>query len=229
MTPPHGERPSACGQAALYVLGSLAETEAKRFEAHAGRCPECASELEAMRRVVGDLARTVEPVPPPTRLRERILAAARSRTAPAEAESPDAAASATSATSGPVPQVWRHWPTSSPDASVVVKAESGEWHELGDSGVRVKPLFVDPIEHMVTMLVRMDPGTRYPAHRHGGGEECYVITGDLAVGDRRLGPGDYQYSPDGSVHPIQATDGGCLLLIRSSQHDELLAHTAGDS
>jgi anti-sigma factor ChrR (cupin superfamily) len=223
MTPPHGERPGACGHAGLYVLGSLAETEAKLFEAHAAECPECAAELEAMQRVVGDLARAVEPVPPPKGLRERILAAARSRIAPAPA-SPDAAVAASA---GGISQVWREWPSSSPNSSVVVKAEGGEWHELGKTGVHVKPLYVDPVDQMVTMLVRMDPGTHYPAHRHGGGEECYVIAGDLSVGERRLGAGDYQFSPDGSIHPIQATEGGCLLLIRSSQNDELLAQSAG--
>ena len=224
MTGPHGDQPDACGQAGLYVLGSLPEAEAKRFEAHAAQCPDCASELEAMRRVVGDLARAVEPVPPPKGLRERILAAARSRIAPAP--STDAAA----ASAGRMSQVWREWPSSSPNSSVVVKAESGEWHELGKTGVHVKPLYVDPVDRMVTMLVRMDPGTHYPAHRHGGGEECYVIAGDLSVGERRLTAGDYQFSPDGSIHPIQATDGGCLLLIRSSQNDELLAHTlSGES
>jgi len=231
MTPPHAERPGACGHAGLYVLGSLAETEAKLFEAHAAECPECSAELEAMQRVVGDLARAVDPVPPPMGLRERILAAARSRIAPAFPAAPAGATGAAGAEAGAardrVRQVWREWPTSSPDSSVVVKADGGEWHELGATGVRVKPLFVDPIDRMVTMLVRMDPGTHYPAHRHGGGEECYVIAGDLSVGERRLGAGDYQFSPDGSVHPIQATEGGCLLLIRSSQNDELLAQSAG--
>jgi hypothetical protein len=34
--------------------------------------------------------------------------------------------------------------------------------------------------------------------------------------------GDFQRAEAGSVHPVQSTDGGCLLLITSSLDDELL-------
>jgi quercetin dioxygenase-like cupin family protein len=72
------------------------------------------------------------------------------------------------------------------------------------------------------MLVRMEPGSSYPGHVHGGPEECYVISGDLRVGDSlHMRAGDYQRVAAGMTHPVQSTDEGCLLLITSSLHDEL--------
>jgi hypothetical protein len=34
--------------------------------------------------------------------------------------------------------------------------------------------------------------------------------------------GDYQFAAGGSEHRVQSTEGGCLLLIVSSQDDELI-------
>ena len=86
----------------------------------------------------------------------------------------------------------------------------------------MKPLFVDRERDYVTMLVRMAPGTSYPCHRHGGAEECYVLQGDLHVAGQVLHSGDHQRADDASEHGVQSTEEGCLLLIVSSQHDELL-------
>jgi anti-sigma factor ChrR (cupin superfamily) len=87
----------------------------------------------------------------------------------------------------------------------------------------VKRLFADTRRDSVTMLIRMAPGTEYPAHRHGGAEECLVLEGDIQVGDLSLRAGDYHCAQLDSVHDVTRTTGGCLLLIVSSQHDQLLA------
>jgi anti-sigma factor ChrR (cupin superfamily) len=108
---------------------------------------------------------------------------------------------------------------------VFVEATRDDWVEAGAPGVRVRPLFVDPIEKMVTMLVHMGPGSSYPPHHHSQAEECYVIAGDLQIGDRVLHAGDYQRAAAGSRHETQSTAAGCLLLIRSSREDEILSAT----
>jgi anti-sigma factor ChrR (cupin superfamily) len=73
------------------------------------------------------------------------------------------------------------------------------------------------------MLIRMQPGSSYPAHRHGGPEQCLVLEGDVEVNGMTFHAGDYQCMLHGSVHNITRTTNGCVLLIVSSQHDELLA------
>jgi anti-sigma factor ChrR (cupin superfamily) len=96
------------------------------------------------------------------------------------------------------------------------------WLRTALAGIEIKPLFVDAAQRRVSMLVRMEPGTSYPKHRHAGSEECFVISGELEVGERTLRAGDYQVAARDSVHGVQRTEVGCVLFIVSSQDDELL-------
>ena len=114
---------------------------------------------------------------------------------------------------------WKSWSA----AAGVVRKDGGAWSEA-KPGVLVKQLAVDPAQHSVTMLVRMDPGSSWPPHRHGGTEQCFVLEGELHVGEETvLHAGDFQSMDSATVHPVQWTATGCLLLIVSSQHDQLLA------
>ncbi len=121
------------------------------------------------------------------------------------------------------PQVWKSWTADSPAPLHVVRAGEGTWQTIGLAGIFVKKLYSDPERDTVTMLIRMEPGAEYPAHQHGGPEQCLVLEGDLCVGDLVLQAGDYQCAPPDSIHDVSRTRGGCLLLIVSSQHDRLLA------
>ena len=82
--------------------------------------------------------------------------------------------------------------------------------------MQARRLFVDRAAQRVTMMVRMQPGASYPAHRHAEAEECFVLSGDLWTGSVRLHAGDYQRAEQGSRHPLQSTEGGCVLLLVSS-------------
>jgi len=76
-------------QAAPYALGALDENERASFEAHLATCDVCTAEVRELRNVAGLLATAAPNVGPPPRLRERILADARSvrpiSTAPTDA------------------------------------------------------------------------------------------------------------------------------------------------
>ncbi len=58
---------------APYVLGALPPDEAAGFERHAATCAECREEVERFRMAVEALARSVDPVPPPVRLRAAVM------------------------------------------------------------------------------------------------------------------------------------------------------------
>ena len=96
------------------------------------------------------------------------------------------------------------------------------WLRTALAGIEVKPLHVDKELRRVSMLVRMAPGSSYPKHRHASSEECFVVSGEIQVGERTLRTGDYQVAAEGSVHGVQSTETGCVLFIVSSQEDELL-------
>jgi len=214
--------------AALYALGALPPEESRSFERHLEEgCAVCADEAIASLRATSALAElAADPVAPPPTLRDRLLARLAEEKAPDAG--PDAGAGSAAAAAGaapeepPSPQVWKNWQPGPVDEFVLLRKNEGSWEETGVSGVTVRRLFIDSSRQTATMLVRMTPGSSYPPHRHAGPEECYVLEGDLRHGDLVMRAGDYQRGDRSSVHDVQWTEGGCLLLIVSSLDDELL-------
>ena len=62
--------------------------------------------------------------------------------------------------------------------SVVRSGETG-WKPLQQSGVVIKVLRSDKATGASTFLLRFDAGARFPLHDHPGGEEVFVVEGDL--------------------------------------------------
>lgn len=199
--------------AALHALGLMNEDEAGAFEGHlAEGCAICSEAIAAMEDVLGQIGLTVAGTAPPAALRERILASVAREGRPGVS---------------PSFQIWKNWKGplgAAAESSVLIRSSEGDWENTGIEGVAVRRLFVDAARKQVTMLIRMAPGARYPSHRHGGAEECYVLQGDLKVGNEvEMYAGDYQRVETGGVHAIQSTREGCLLYITSSVEDEILA------
>jgi predicted ChrR family anti-sigma factor len=199
---------------ALYALGCLPADEAAALEGHLASCRACRDEMRQIEEAASALAQLVPEANPPRELKARLL----ERVAAMAREANQEAAPARPA------QSWKNWAPSSTTGPIFVEAGDTGWEPTGVSGVSVKPLFVDPEHDRVTMLVRMVPGTTYPAHRHGGPEECFLLEGDLDDGDVCMHPGDYLRKDGGTLHGVQSTKDGCLMLIVSSLHDELVAH-----
>jgi quercetin dioxygenase-like cupin family protein len=63
-----------------------------------------------------------------------------------------------------------------------------------------------------TILLRFDKGVIGAAHTHPGGEEVFVISGDITIGDHRMKPGDYLYTPPDGVHEALAHEPSLILL-----------------
>ena len=190
-------------RAALYALGALESDAAILYAGHLAACAACRAEVDSHRDAVAALGRAVDPVEPPPALKSRVL----------EAAHPEHDAAAI--------QTWKRWAPSTGEAMTIVR-DGGDWEKTAVSGIEVRCLYLDAANDRVTMLVRMAAGTSYPAHRHGGIEECYVLEGDLYGPDFEMRRGDYQRLEGGTVHGVQGTRDGCLLLIASSMHDELL-------
>ena len=187
---------------APYALGILESRELQALEAHLGAgCAECREELRALEAAAGELAFSVPPVSPPPALRDRILSAAAA----------NAGAKQNAEVAGAGVQVWKSWAGNPPSGSLsLVRAGEGAWEPVGAMGVSVKRLSYDPERRLATMLVRMLPGASYPSHRHSIAEECYVIEGDLHVGDLVMRAGDFQRAEASSVHVTQRTESGCV-------------------
>ncbi len=224
--------------AALYCLGALSPDEAGAFETHlATGCAPCEAEVRAFRGAAAELAHLAEPADPPPGLRARLIdriSVGKAGSPPRDDRTFDARADGTRAHGArsddasvhvehaPM-QVWKRWGGEGATPSwFTLRADEGSWEGTGVDGVSVRRLFVDATRQTVTMLVKMAAGTSYPSHRHGGAEECFVLDGDLHVGELVMRAGDYQRAEKESVHVVQSTERGCTLLIVSSLHDEII-------
>jgi anti-sigma factor ChrR (cupin superfamily) len=96
-----------------------------------------------------------------------------------------------------------------------------DWQPHPVPGIRMKVLSMNPRRGYATLLLDVAPGTRFPAHHHGGDEECYVISGSLVACGRRIGAGDFHHADGGSDHGELWTDVGCRVLLVVSPEDYL--------
>ena len=106
--------------------------------------------------------------------------------------------------------------------NISVRGEQIEWRCSGFPGVMMKQLFVDRATGNVTSLVKVGPGAVYPAHRHAGPEQCYVIEGDMVFNDHALRAGDYEVAMASTSHSVVTSVHGCMILLVSNLHDEIL-------
>jgi anti-sigma factor ChrR (cupin superfamily) len=95
-----------------------------------------------------------------------------------------------------------------------VKASDGAWIATGLPGVRARVLAVDKVRSLVTLLIRAEAGAVYPAHKHHGPEECFVISGSVVIDGRVLRAGDFHHADEDSDHgEITTTEGAEVLIV----------------
>jgi len=198
--------------ASLYLSGAMSDQEKQAMEAalKAGH-PELQVEVHRLEVAANMLINSVPSAKPSDTVRQRLMSAINQPVVPSK----------------PVEystqQVWRNWSGDRVGTELfTLRADQGQWEPTGVAGVEVRRLFVDRANNRMTAMFRMAPGTAYPQHVHDGPEECYVLQGELHVGDELvMRAGDYQRAVPGSEHALQWTETGCLLLVTSSLSDEL--------
>ena len=107
------------------------------------------------------------------------------------------------------------------DESIQILANEREWREFVDSpGVSYKTLRKHQ-QGGLTILLRFTPGARYHAHRHPGGEEYYVLEGELDDMGKSWAPGSYIWHPPGTAHR-PGSKSGCVVFVVLPQAVDLL-------
>src|SRR5262249_59436634 len=67
-------------------------------------------------------------------------------------------------------------------------------------------------------LVRYDPGSHHPWHRHDFAQVWYILHGEFAIAHRVYGPGTMMFYPDPPFDaPLRTEPGGTMLFL---QHQE---------
>ena len=110
-------------------------------------------------------------------------------------------------------------------ANQLVRTREIEWKPLPEpdaAGIFVKVLqFDNATKRAPTFLLKFEAGAGYPAHNHPGGEEIFVIEGDVRLGKDHLQAGDYLYTAPGGKHAVRSV-GGCVVLVKTPQAVEIL-------
>ena len=175
----------------LFALQALSPREIASVEAQVLSCEDCRHEIETLRPIVRSFVAWPTDVLRPA---ESLWGRLAKRIASEAATQPF------------VP------PVESPDKP--------KWEEAAP-GIHVKILARNAEIESVSMLVRLDPGTDYPAHQHAGTEELHLLHGVLKVDDRTLYPGDFIHAEAGSVDQRVWSETGCTCFLVTSTKDAL--------
>ena len=196
--------------AALQALDIMDESESRALEEKLQESPELQSELGAVETIIAAIACTAPPVAVASDLKNRLFQRI--------AEHDSTAAQEVS--SEPVSELL----TNTKLPPLIRRSRDVKWKSFGVPGISIGRLFADKEKREITCLLRLEPGIQFPLHRHGGVEEIFMLEGDLVVEGEVCYQGDYIRSLPGSTHaPI--TEGGCLLLVKSSVDNETLVNS----
>jgi len=102
----------------------------------------------------------------------------------------------------------------------LVKSSEIEWKSLASIGEDVQGIYIksllfdDETNRSPTILLKFDAGASYPLHTHPGGEEVFVLEGDIHLGKDHLHAGDYLFTAPDNLHAVR-TDGGCVVFLKA--------------
>ncbi|MEW5977274.1 MAG: cupin domain-containing protein [Acidobacteriota bacterium] len=189
----------------LYALGVLEEEQQSAFESHLQQgCSLCQNELRQFRKVTNHLGLSSPSQSPSERVKEALMRLI--------AQEPPVS----SVRGLPAEAIVLQEP-----GILALQSNSMDWQELAGGAFQVKELFRDTANRYCTKLIRVRAGAQFPDHQHADVEEVFVLEGDLTVGSKVLHSGGYCRAEAGTVHRNVATQGGCLLLVRSSLLDHM--------
>ena len=104
--------------------------------------------------------------------------------------------------------------------SVVVHAGRMDWVPSPAAGVDRRMLFrIGGEVARATSIVRYAPGSAFPRHAHGGGEEILVLEGVFQDEHGDYPAGCYFRNPPGTSH-VPASKEGCTIFVRLWQFRE---------
>jgi anti-sigma factor ChrR (cupin superfamily) len=113
-------------------------------------------------------------------------------------------------------------PPPAPDGFAFRYERETDWLPHPVPGIRMKVLAFNRRRGYATLLLDVAPGTRFPPHRHAGGdEECYVVSGSLYTCGRRLAAGDFVHADAETEHGELWTEEGCRVLLVVPPEDDV--------
>ena len=178
------------------AAGALSAPDEQRLHAHIEDCPSCRQALGEFREA-GIAMALSSAAAPPAELKDRLMSRLKNR-----------------------------------QSQAFVKLDLGlllaypahlAWERTAIPGIQRKLLSHDKELGTYTALVHMTAGTTYPAHRHAGTEQLFMLAGTLSLAGTTIRRGDFCIAHPGTVHTeIRALDDAEFLVV-ASEHDEVQA------
>ena len=100
-----------------------------------------------------------------------------------------------------------------PNGSVYVKPQDMEWRPSQFEGIEIKVLYENREAGELTCLLRWQPGTTLPFHKHPEIEQSWVLEGSFSDHDGICRAGEYVYRKPGSMHETHSAEGCTILAI----------------
>jgi len=181
---------------AAFASGQLDEARALVVASHVALCPECRASLRRLEDFGGALLAGTDPA--------AMAGDALARSLAALDASPVAAPSESLVTPPP---------RSDGLPAPLAAYDLGPWRWIG-RGVELRKVDVVSDEGLRVFMLRAQPGTRLPRHRHKGDEWTSVFEGAFRHQHGRFGPGDFDEA-DESVehHPTVEAGVPCICLV----------------
>lgn len=185
-----------------HVLDTLSPEERAAADAHLAGCPRCAAELARTAELLADLALDAAPIAPPPSLRGRILDDARGTNRFLDfldrvAEFLDV-------------------PLDRARAYLARVDDPASWQPLPIPGYSFFPVEYGPrLGTSQVGFLRIEPGARFPYHRHTGDEEVMILQGGIIddQSGREWHPGEIQPMAKGTAHSYVGAPGAPCICI----------------
>lgn len=98
-----------------------------------------------------------------------------------------------------------------PGGSTYVDPAKLDWTPSQFDGIAMKVLYRDEAKGEMTVLLKWEPGTTLPFHRHPEIEQSWVLEGSFYDHDGICRAGEFVWRKPGSLHETK-TDEGCTIL-----------------
>ena len=112
-----------------------------------------------------------------------------------------------------------------PGGSVYVDPQQLDWRPSQFDGIEIKVLYQDSERGEMTCLLRWQPGTTLPFHKHPEIEQSYVISGSFSDHDGLCRAGEFVWRRPGSMHETHSAEGCVILAIYRKPN--IFRHSAG--
>jgi anti-sigma factor ChrR (cupin superfamily) len=183
-----------------YVLGALSPEDAERVARQLADSPELRAEADELSLALAELPGSLAPVVPSSAARERLMAAVD-----------------TSERFSPFVDTLSRLFDMAADSirQLLARVDDAASWEPGLPGMLYQHFTPGPrLVGVDAGLIRLQPGTSFPKHRHlAGNEITFVLEGEMIDGDGTYGPGSVVTHEQDSEHGYAATADRPLTII----------------